>query len=67
MNKIEKISTIKYKEMLFESVRESNGLKMYFRVTTRSYGIVLDSNDNVVYEFQASKGEQLIDLTEENK
>ena len=67
MSKIEKISTIKYKEMLFEFVRESNGLKMYFQATSQNYGIVLDSNDNVVYEFEASLGAQLIDLTEKKQ
>lgn len=50
MNKIKK--EIRYKELSFDLIRQVKGLKMYFD-TDSSYCIIVDNDDNVLFEIRA--------------
>ena len=50
---MKKITTeIRYSEMSFEFIREVNGLKMYFN-KDQDYCIIVDKEDNVLFEINA--------------
>ena len=56
MNKI--TTEIRYKDMSFNLIREVKGLKMYFDEDC-AYCIIVDKDDNVLFELRADCGQNV--------
>ena len=56
---MKKITTeIRYSEMSFEFIREVKGFKMYFN-KEQDYCIIVDEEDNVLFEINADCGQNM--------
>jgi hypothetical protein len=57
MNKITK--EIRYKNMSFNFIREVKGMKMYIEQDDCAYCIIVDKDDNVLFEVRAECGQNV--------